>query len=55
MLDFDATDMRRQPPVDTTWQQVLSPFLFPLISVAYLADGSFTRMNLHAKCRSITV
>lgn len=22
MLDFDATDLRRQPPVDTTWQQV---------------------------------
>jgi nuclear pore complex protein Nup93 len=25
VLDFDATDLRRQPPVDTTWQQV--PFL----------------------------
>jgi hypothetical protein len=23
VLDFDATDLRRQPPVDTTWQQVL--------------------------------
>ena len=22
VLDFDATDLRRQPPVDTTWQQV---------------------------------
>ncbi|KAJ4809671.1 Nuclear pore complex protein Nup93 [Rhynchospora pubera] len=22
VLDFDATDMRRQPPVDTTWQQI---------------------------------
>lgn len=22
-LDFDAGDARRQPPVDTTWQQVL--------------------------------
>lgn len=24
VLDFDATDVRRQPPVDTTWQQVLA-------------------------------
>ena len=23
VLDFDAGDARRQPPVDTTWQQVL--------------------------------
>jgi len=23
VLDFDSTDARRQPPVDTTWQQVL--------------------------------
>lgn len=23
MLDFDAGDARRQPPVDTTWQQVI--------------------------------
>ena len=22
VLDFDAGDARRQPPVDTTWQQV---------------------------------
>lgn len=22
MLDFDTTDIRRQPPIDTTWQQV---------------------------------
>ncbi|KAG8042912.1 hypothetical protein GUJ93_ZPchr0860g38053 [Zizania palustris] len=22
VLDFDATDLRRQPPVDTTWQQI---------------------------------
>ncbi|OAY82013.1 Nuclear pore complex protein NUP93A [Ananas comosus] len=22
VLDFDATDVRRQPPVDTTWQQI---------------------------------
>lgn len=22
VLDFDASDLRRQPPVDTTWQQV---------------------------------
>lgn len=22
VLDFDAGDTRRQPPVDTTWQQV---------------------------------
>lgn len=24
VLDFDAVDARRQPPVDTTWQQVFS-------------------------------
>lgn len=24
VLDFDAGDARRQPPVDTTWQQVLN-------------------------------
>lgn len=24
VLDFDADDVRRQPPVDTTWQQVLN-------------------------------
>lgn len=24
MLDFDAGDARRQPPIDTTWQQVLT-------------------------------
>lgn len=22
VLDFDAGDARRQPPIDTTWQQV---------------------------------
>lgn len=22
ILDFDATDLRRQPPLDTTWHQV---------------------------------
>lgn len=36
VLDFDANDARRQPPVDTTWQQVLIPFrilqVFTLIS-----------------------
>lgn len=24
LLDFDAYDLHRQPPVDTTWQQVLN-------------------------------
>lgn len=24
VLDFDAGDARRQPPVDTTWQQVMN-------------------------------
>lgn len=28
VLDFDAGDARRQPPVDTTWQQV---FCFSLL------------------------
>lgn len=28
VLDFDAGDARRQPPVDTTWQQVLKIILF---------------------------
>lgn len=26
ILDFDSADARRQPPVDTTWQQVLGYF-----------------------------
>lgn len=26
ILDFDSPDARRQPPVDTTWQQVLDNF-----------------------------
>lgn len=29
ILDFDSPDARRQPPVDTTWQQVLDYFPFP--------------------------
>jgi hypothetical protein len=28
VLDFDAGDTHRQPPVDTTWQQVIDKFLF---------------------------
>lgn len=35
VLDFDAADTRRQPPVDTTWQQVsdiLSDFKIGYIS-----------------------
>jgi hypothetical protein len=28
VLDFDAGDTHRQPPVDTTWQQVIDKFIF---------------------------
>ena len=28
VLDFDAGDARRQPPIDTTWQQVTICMLF---------------------------
>ena len=27
VLDFDVGDARRQPPVDTTWQQVLNTYI----------------------------
>jgi hypothetical protein len=31
VLDFDAGDARRQPPVDTTWQQVLNTYPYFVI------------------------
>ena len=31
VLDFDAGDTRRQPPVDTTWQQVLLQQVFLIL------------------------
>lgn len=38
VLDFDARDARRQPPVDTTWQQVYIDLLmiYLLSVVGYL-------------------
>jgi hypothetical protein len=42
VLDFDATDLRRQPPVDTTWQQVL----FCLLAHSYNLQNTDTAPKL---------
>jgi hypothetical protein len=40
VLDFDAGDARRQPPVDTTWQQVLNTYNFILQSSLHFVNQS---------------
>ena len=42
VLDFDAGDARRQPPVDTTWQQVLCPSIL----ILYLLPSIFLHGSL---------
>lgn len=37
VLDFDAGDARRQPPVDTTWQQVFGTSIFSPYNFSYIS------------------
>lgn len=37
VLDFDAGDARRQPPIDTTWQQVFKASFY-----SYFCNFAFT-------------
>lgn len=51
VLDFDAGDARRQPPIDTTWQQVKYSSYWYQSST----HGQWKQSDFATSCSSLTI